>query len=68
MSELNPDDPIVELPMNVICAICNVVIRKDVAHWRQSDVDNIKKFKDWTGILITRGYCPEHDPSRPETV
>jgi len=66
MSELNPDDPIIELPMKVVCTVCNKVIRENIAHWPQSHVDRMKKIPSWTGEVISHGYCSEHDPSKSE--
>jgi len=67
MSEFSPDDPIVELPMKVVCMVCDTVIRESVAHWPQSEIKKMEKLKSWTGVAISRTYCSEHDPSRPET-
>ena len=49
MSEFNPDDPIVELPMKVVCMVCNTVIKETFAHWPKSHIDRMKKIPSWTG-------------------
>lgn len=67
MAELNPDDPIVELPMKVLCSVCKAVIREDVARWPQSHIDKMKNIPQWTGEVISHGYCEEHDPSKQKS-
>lgn len=64
--ETVPDDPIVELPVKVVCSVCNVIMREDVARWPKSHVDMARRNPSWTGVVISHSYCPEHNPSRSE--
>lgn len=61
-TEVNPDDPIVELPMEIRCAVCKILIRTDTAHWPESHVKRVERNSNWTGVVISHGYCTEHDP------
>lgn len=67
-AETVPDDPIVELPMKVLCSVCGVMIKETVAEWPQSDIDRMKKMSGWTGVIISHGYCPKHNPLESESV
>lgn len=56
-TEVNPDDPIVELPMQVICSVCNTIIREDIAKWPQSHVSMAQRNPNWKGIVVSHTYC-----------
>lgn len=67
MAELNPDDPIVEIPMQVVCMVCKTVISESVAHWPQSHIRAMEKFSWWKGVVVSSDYCEEHKPQKRES-
>lgn len=61
-TEVNPDDPIVELPMEIRCMVCETLIKNDTAHWPRSHITRAERSPKWTGVVVSHGYCYEHDP------
>ena len=65
-TEINPDDPIVELPMEIRCSVCKTLIRDDIAHWPLSHVKMAERNSKWTGVVISHSYCDKHTPTAPD--
>lgn len=56
-TEVNPDDPIVELPMQVVCSTCGTIIREGIAKWPQSHITMAQRNPNWKGTVVSHAYC-----------
>jgi hypothetical protein len=68
MAEKNPDDPMVELPIEVYCMICDKVLTTSVVRWPQSHIDRMKNIPEWQGVVRSGSYCEDHKPTKPQSV